>query len=157
LAAVAALAVTLTPVALSSHASSRRLLGPACPAVAAASLVLSAQGKLAPALVLVAAVVLFDASNFVMGTGQTGGVLGTLAGAASVAVLAVLVAAVLDPPFSGYRPFVMCGLVAALVPAGTALGGWISSGRRLPALRRLDSAILAGPAWLIGAHVLLHR
>jgi hypothetical protein len=126
------------------------------PAIAAASVVVARQQGSTEGLTLVAAVLLFDLSNYVMGTGSHGGVLGAIVGATSVAILAVLVAAVLVPPYSGQRPWVMLGLVAALAPVGVRLAGRLGSAG-LPALRRLDSLLLAGPVWVVAVAVLLHR
>jgi hypothetical protein len=75
----------------------------------------------------------------------------------TVGVLAVFVAAVVVPPFSGRAPWILLGLVAALAPMGVWLAGRASPRSRLPALRRLDSLILAGPAWVLGVGLLLHR
>ena len=127
------------------------------PAVAAASVVAARGQGLSEALTLLAAVCLYDMASFLTGTGPRGGVAGALVGMVTVGVLAVFVAAVVVPPFSGRSPWVLLGLVAVLAPAGVALAGRICPGRRLPALRRLDSLILAGPAWVIGVGLLLHR
>ncbi len=127
------------------------------PAVAAASLVAARGQGLSEALTLLAAVCLYDMASFLTGTGPRGGVVGALVGMITIGVLAVFVAAVVVPPFSGRSPWILLGLVAGLAPAGVALAGLICPDRRLPALRRLDSLILAGPAWVIGVGLLLHR
>ena len=128
----------------------------AWPAAAAASLVLSSDASLGVALCLASAICLFDVANYLVGTGPTGGILGALAGMVTVGVLALLVAAVVNPPFSGIRPWVLCGLVAVLAPLGVQVGRRLAGGVPLPALRRLDSLLLAGPAWVIASRVLLH-
>lgn len=125
------------------------------PAAASASLVLAADASLGVALCLVSAICLFDMANYVVGTGRTGGVVGALAGLVTIAVFSMLIAAVVDPPFSGSRPWIMGGLVAVLAPLGVALARRLSRGASLPALRRLDSLLLAGPAWVVASHVLL--
>jgi hypothetical protein len=48
-------------------------------------------------------------------------------------------------------------LLAVTAPAGVALAAHVAPGVRLPALRRLDSLWLAGPAWVIAVAVVLHR
>jgi hypothetical protein len=78
-------------------------------------------------------------------------------GLLTVAVVAVFTAAAIDPPFSGDRPWIVFGLVGVLAPAGVALLSLVVSGVRLPALRRLDSLVLSGPAWVIAVALLLHR
>ena len=91
-----------------------------------------------------------------MGTGTHGGILGAVAGAVMVAILAFLVAATLVPPYSGHRPWVMLGLIAVLAPVGVQLARRLGSAG-LPALRRLDSLLLAGPVWVVAVAVVLHR
>lgn len=126
------------------------------PAAAGASLVLASDASLGVALCLVSAICLFDMANYVVGTGRTGGIVGALAGLVTIAVFSMLIAAVVDPPFSGSRPWIMGGLVAVLAPLGVVLGRRLSRGASLPALRRLDSLLLAGPAWVVASHLLLH-
>lgn len=70
-------------------------------------------------------------------------------------MLAVLAAAVVNPPFSGDRAWVVFGLVAVLCPLGIILGRRVAGGVSLPALRRLDSLLLAGPAWVVASHLVL--
>ncbi len=151
-------------VALLVAAPGRRLpygvlLAAFCPAVAAASVVVALGQGLAEALTLLAAVCLYDMANFLTGTGRgpLGGPVGVVAGWLTVGVLAVLVAAVVVPPYSGVNPWVLLGLVAALAPAGVLLCSRIGRPRPLPALRRLDSLILAGPAWVVAVGLVLHR
>jgi hypothetical protein len=133
------------------------LLAAFCPAVAAASVVVALGQGLAEALTLLAAVCLYDMASFLTGTGPLGGLVGVVAGWLTVGVLAVLVAAVVVPPYSGRNPWVLLGLVAALAPAGVLLCSRIGKTRLLPAVRRLDSLVLAGPAWVVAVGLLLHR
>jgi hypothetical protein len=116
--------------------------------------VLAARQGTELALVLVVTVLAFDVANASMGTGETGGATGATAGALTLAVLAVVVEAVLDPPFVGSSPFVLCGLVAVLAPAGVSLCRRIAPGR-VPALRRLDSLVLLAPAWVAAVALLV--
>ena len=127
------------------------------PAVAAASVVVARGQGLSEALTLLAAVCLYDMASFVTGTGPRGGPAGVLVGMITVGVLAVFVAAVVVPPYSGRTPWILLGLVAVLAPAGVLALGRIGGDRQLPALRRLDSLVLAGPAWVIAVGLLLHR
>ncbi|MDQ2727028.1 MAG: hypothetical protein M3Y91_03985, partial [Actinomycetota bacterium] len=126
------------------------------PAAAAASLVLATLQSVTIGLVLFMAVTLFDASSYVMGVGDTGGRLGALAGALSLAVLGVVLAGVLVVPFSGASPWVLCGMVAVTAPLAVGAGNRLVGSARLPAWRRLDSLFLAGPLWVILATLLLH-
>jgi hypothetical protein len=47
--------------------------------------------------------------------------------------------------------------VAVAAPAGVLLSSLVSARRPVPALRRLDSLVLAAPVWTIGVALLLHR
>ncbi len=127
------------------------------PAIAAASVVAARGQGLSEGLTLVIAICLYDMASFVTGTGPRGGPAGVIVGMITVGVLAVFVAAVLVPPYSGRNPWILLGLVAVLAPAGVFACSYIGRGRPLPALRRLDSLVLAGPAWVIAVSLLLHR
>ena len=73
------------------------------------------------AVTLLAAFCLYDMASFVMGTGPLGGPIGVLAGWLSIGALALFVAAVVVPPYSGRNPWILLGLVAALAPVGVVL------------------------------------
>ena len=131
------------------------LLGPA---VACASVVAAADQGWNLALTLVAGVCAYDLACWVNGSRRVaGGVAGIGAGLLSLGAAAVFVAAVFVPPFSGSRPWVMFGLLGVLCPAGVVLAERVAGSERLPALRRIDSLVLAGPAWVAGVSLLLHR
>lgn len=129
------------------------------PAAAATSVVIARHQGTTLALALIGAVAAYDAASFVMGHGRSalGGPVGEVSGMVAVAVVAVFVAAVLDPPFSGHRPWVVMGAVAVLAPLGVRLGAAAAGNGRLPALRRLDSLFLAGPVWALFVSFYLHR
>jgi hypothetical protein len=128
------------------------------PAVACMSVLLARGQGTNEGVALVGAICAYDAGSFLMGNARSasGGPAGVLFGWVSVGVVAVLVAAMLNP-FSGVRPWVLFGSVALLAPAGVVLADRVVGGLRLPALRRIDSLILAGPAWVVGVAVLLHH
>jgi hypothetical protein len=131
------------------------LLGPA---LACASVVVAAVQGWNFALTLVATVCAYDFACWVNGTRRgAGGWGGIVAGLLTVAAAALFVAAVFVPPFSGWRPWVMLGLVGVLCVAGVALAGKVAASERLPALRRIDALVLAGPAWVAGVAFLLHH
>ena len=129
------------------------------PGIAAASVVLAVRQGSNEAVTLVAAVCLYDMASFIVGNGRTalGGIFGVIAGWISVGVLAVLVTASMNPPYSGRKPLLLFGLIAVLAPAGVALTSLIVRGARLPALRRLDAFVIAGPAWVLAVSAVLHR
>lgn len=129
------------------------------PTVATTCLIIARSQGSSLALALVAATLAFDCGSFIMGHGRTavGGRFGLIFGWLSVAVVAVFVAAVMDPPFSGSRPWVVFAGVGLLAPIGVRLCGLPAGGGRLPAMRRLDSLTLCAPAWVLAAALLLHR
>ncbi|HUJ66642.1 MAG TPA: hypothetical protein VLX59_13940, partial [Acidimicrobiales bacterium] len=137
----------------------RSTVGILGPSVAAVAVVLARHQGSNEAVALVAAICCYDAAAFIFGTGRgaLGGISGVVAGLVAVGVAAVLTAAALDPPFSGTRPCIVFGLVGVLAPVGVALLSLAVGGARLPALRRLDSLVLSGPAWVIAMAVVLHR
>lgn len=136
--------------------SVRLLVAVFLPSIAAASAVAARTQGFSEGVTLLVAICLFDMANFLTGSSSRGGPAGVVFGALTLAVLAVLVSAVVVPPFSGHSAWVLVGLVAVLAPAGVYLASAVA-GRPLPALRRLDSLALAGPAWVVGVQLLLHR
>jgi hypothetical protein len=137
----------------------RLLAGVLGPAVASMAVVLARWQGTNEAVALVAAVCGYDMAAFIFGTGRgaLGGTGGVVAGIITVAVVAVFSAAAIDPPFSGDRPWIVFGVAGLLAPAGVALLDLVVSGARLPALRRLDSLALSGPAWVIAVALVLRR
>lgn len=170
-AALAGLVVTggalVTLVLASGYAASARplrsvgsrLVASFAPTLAATSVVMARHQGSHLALALVAAVLAYDAGAFLMGNSRTplGGPVGVAFGALSVAVVAIFVAAVMNPPFTGSRPWVVFAAVAVLAPVGVRLCQLAAGDGRLPAVRRLDSLALAGPIWVLAAALLLHR
>jgi hypothetical protein len=136
-----------------------RLVVGVAPSVAVTSVVVARHQGSSLALALVAAALAYDAGSFLMGHGRSavGGWLGVVFGVASVAVVAVFVAALMDPPFSGSKPWVGFGAVAVLAALGVRLSQAAAGGARLPAVRRLDSLWLAAPVWVVLSALLLHR
>jgi hypothetical protein len=112
---------------------------------------------LVPALALLAWILAIDASTFIVGSGAGRKWEGIVAGAASAGALGLAVAAVLVPPFRGLSPVVLAAIPALLVPAGTMAASALLGRDEapVPALRRLDAFLVAGPVWLVAAAVLL--
>lgn len=110
-----------------------------------------------PALVLVALVHAVDGSAFIVGSGARSRWEGPVAGLATAGAMGLAVAATMVPPFRGASPWILAGVVAVAVPAGgvmaTALLGRDEA--PVPALRRLDAYLVAGPAWALLATLLL--
>jgi hypothetical protein len=128
------------------------------PLVAAASLVIADSQSANLALTLVVLLCIYDCASYINGNGRgAGGALGVAAGLLSVAVFAVFVAAVLDPPFTGFRPWLVIGTTGLLAPVGVWLASRVPGFQRLRVLRRLDSMILAAPAWVVLVAAYVHR
>lgn len=118
-------------------------------AATAAPVVLAAEWGPAVAGVLLWSTFVYDASAYLVGSGSVRRWEGVAAGIASVASLALAVAAVLVPPFRGASPWILAAVAAILLPLGPLAGTALLGRRRaaVPALRRIDSLLLAGPAW----------
>ena len=125
--------------------------------LAAAAPVLLRTRGLAEAGTLLALVWAFDAGDYVVGVGAGKRWEGPAAGLAGMAVVTLCTTAVLVPPFEGTSGWVLGGIAAALAPLGPVVVSALlrSSKADVPAARRLDSLVLAGPAFAIGALLLL--
>lgn len=137
----------------------RRAAASLAPMLAVTAVVVARHQGSTLALALVGATLAYDMGAFVMGNGRgaLGGPLGVAFGVVSIAVVAVFVAAVVNPPFSGSRPVVVFAGLAVLAPVGVWLLDRAVAGERLPAARRFDSLALSGPFWVVAAALLLHR
>ncbi len=121
----------------------------------ASPVVVSLEAGRAAAYVLLVAVCLYDASVFVVGTGSRNSWEGPAAGVLTLAPFFLVVGSVLQPPFDGDSPWVLGALTAVLVPFGAPLATVLAgSPGRYPGLRRIDSLLLVGPAWMIGCAAL---
>jgi hypothetical protein len=149
-------AATLGP--RSDPGPARRLLIVLLPAAGASGLVLSRAQGLPSGMVLAGMVCVYDSAAYLIGTDAKWPWEGPVAGLASVAALTVLVAAVLAPPFRGSSPWILGGLAAILAPLGPRVARQLirDPAARVPALRRLDSLLLLGPAWAVAAALLAH-
>lgn len=125
------------------------------PAVASGAAVAAMKQDASLGALLVTLACLFDAANFVVGTGETGGYVGAAAGAGVVALVMVAMDSLVDADLRG-RPMAVLALVAiVLLPVGIQLGRQATAGKILPAFRRFDSLLVAGPAWLVVMLVVL--
>lgn len=124
---------------------------------AAASLVLLAHYEIGAVIVLLVFVMVYDASDFVVGSGSSNGIEGPLAGALSISAIAMLFAVTEVPPFHGVDVWNFAMLAAVACPAGQMIASAMLPGAsaKAPALRRIDSMIVAAPAWagLIGLYL----
>lgn len=161
--AAAAIAVVLVASAifgpLGQPSVVRRLVFVIAPGLGAAGLIMARVQGLDIGLVLAGMVTVFDSANYLIATGAPNRWEGSVAGAASIAALTLFVAAVLVPPFTGASPWLLGGGAALLAPVGPVLARWVTGDPTapVPALRRLDSLFLVGPAWVAGVAYLLHH
>jgi hypothetical protein len=119
--------------------------------------VLVRQTGIAPTLLLLALVSVYDAGAYLVGTGAASAWEGPAAGVAALIPVTIFASVVLIPPFSGAEPLLLGVLAAVLAPAGPVAASALLGDRsaHAPALRRLDSLLLLGPLWAWFALVML--
>ena len=122
--------------------------------VAAASPALTYRIDLGGFIALILFVCVYEMGDFLIGSGSSNHIEGPLAGMAGIAVFAFAMAVVHLPPFEGYEVAGFAAAAAVLCPLGQLAGSAVlpRSDARAPALRRLDSLILLGPAWTFGLY-----
>ncbi len=124
--------------------------------MASAGLVLSHRFETGAAVALVLMVSAYEAGDYLVGSGGRFAVEGPLAGAAAILVVTFAVTAVGVNPFEFPTAFGFGAMAAVLCPLGQLLGSAVLPGAAAPApaLRRLDSLLLLGPAWawIVGAY-----
>jgi hypothetical protein len=125
--------------------------------LAAAAPVLVRGVGITEAVVFVTLVGVYDASNYLVGSGAASAWEGPAAGAAFILAVTVAVAAVLVPPFRGVTPWIFGFLTAVLAPLGPYAASALlpEPKTRAPGLRRLDAWMVAGPVWALLAAWLL--
>lgn len=123
--------------------------------LAAAAPVALARSDTGAALALVLLVSAYDAGDYLFAADARRGWIGVLGGAAAVGVLGFSLFVVALPPFGGAPVLGFAAAVAVLAPLGQVVASWVLPDGRAVAsgLRRLDSLILAGPAWLLLLHL----
>jgi hypothetical protein len=119
--------------------------------LAGASVVAVAAQDLGAAVALLLLLSAYDAGNYLVGSDSRWPIIGIVAGEAAVAVLSFSLFVVAFPPFGGAEVVLYAAVLGVLAPLGQVAGSWIlPDGRALASgLRRLDSALLAGPAWMV--------
>ncbi len=121
-------------------------------AVAGGSVVLLAEREIWAAVAIVLLASAYEAGDFLVGSGAANNVEGPLAGAAAVLVVSMAVAAGGFPPFDVGEAMLFGLSVAPLALAGQYLATAMLPHSRAfaPALRRVDSLLLAAPIWYLG-------
>lgn len=121
-------------------------------AVAGGCIVLLAELEIWAAISLVLIVSAYETGDFLIGSGASNSVEGPVAGFAAVLVTSLVVAAS-GVSFDDVATAMIFGVaVAPLAFAGQILGSGILPHSRAfaPALRRVDSLLLAAPVWYVG-------
>lgn len=126
-------------------------------ALAGGCLVLLADREVWSAIALVLLVSAYETGDFIVGSGSANSIEGPLAGGAAVLVMSLVVAAAGFPPFGVGEALGFGVLVAPLALAGQYLATAMLPHSRAfaPALRRVDSYLLAAPVWYLLASVLI--
>ncbi len=125
------------------------------PGVAAAAPILAGRIQLGAALVLVVLVCAYEVGDFVVGSGSANMVEGPVVGIVSVAVvtfsLTVFDQIIGIPPFDGFSLVFFGVALGVLAPLGPICASILlpRADARAPALRRLDTLIVAGPVWTL--------
>ncbi|QGG93778.1 hypothetical protein [Actinomarinicola tropica] len=120
--------------------------------LAAASVVLLYRVDIGAAVTIVLLVSAYEVGDFLVGTGAANQVEGPVSGILLMAVLtAALSVLVPPPPFEGSAIWLFAAVVAVGAPLGQVLASAIlpRAGAPARALRRLDSYLVAAPAWLV--------
>ncbi|WP_426574361.1 hypothetical protein [Aquihabitans sp. McL0605] len=124
---------------------------------AAASLVLLAEYEIGALLILLVFVMVYDASDFIMGSGASNGVEGPVYGILFIAAATTLFAVLKVPPFRGVDIWSFSVLAMIACPAGQILASAMlpRANSHAPALRRLDTMLVVAPAWagLVGLYL----
>lgn len=122
------------------------------PTVAAGCLVLLADLDIGAVVALVLLVSAYETGDYLIGSGSASAIEGPLAGGVAVLVVAATVAALPFTPFSIGEALVFGAAVFPLALAGQYLASAMLPHARAwaPALRRLDSMLLAAPVWYAG-------
>jgi hypothetical protein len=159
------LVVAALVAAVASPVRDRRALGRAGQVVlaagacggAAASLVLLAEYEIGAIIVLLVFVMVYDASDYVVGSGAGNAVEGPVAGMIFIAAAAAVAAGLRTPPFGGVDIWSFAVLAMIACPAGQVLASAMlpQANAHAPALRRLDSYLVVAPAWagLVGLYI----
>lgn len=124
---------------------------------AAASLVLLADYEIGAVIILLVYLMVYDASDYVVGSGATNGIEGPLAGGLFIGAATLLLAELEVPPFRGAEIWNFAVLAAVACPVGQVIASAMLPRADVPApaLRRLDSLLVAAPAWagLLGLYL----
>ncbi len=121
--------------------------------LAAASVILAMRYEIGAGVILLAMVMAFDLGDFLIGSGAGSLLEGPVAGALMIVLVTAVAAIIGAPPFHGALVWAFAAGAMVLCPLGQVAASWLlpDATTRAPALRRLDSLLLVGPAWAFAA------
>ncbi|MFP4511877.1 MAG: hypothetical protein ACLFRV_02895, partial [Acidimicrobiales bacterium] len=119
--------------------------------LAAASVVVLYRFDIGAAVMLILMLSAYESGDYLIGSGATNVVEGPFSGLLAVIVVTGAAAVVQPPPFHAAGLWLYAMVAAASAPVGQVLASAIlpRAGAPAPALRRLDSYLVTGPAWLV--------
>lgn len=125
--------------------------------LAAACVVLTRDLEISAAVLLILFVSVYDAGDFLIGSGSSNSIEGPLTGIVTIAVTAMVVAALQIPPFEGTAVFAFAAVAAVACPLGQLAGSALlpAADAHAPAVRRLDSLLILAPVWVWAAGIFI--
>ncbi len=119
--------------------------------LAAAAPVLAYRVDVGAAAALIIFVSVYEMGDYLVGSGSKNAVEGPLAGFTAIAVFAFALWVITFVPFRENSLLAFGALAAGLCPVGQLLASALlpRSDARAPALRRIDSLLVLGPAWMV--------
>jgi hypothetical protein len=125
--------------------------------LAAASMVLAVRLDISVALVLLLFVSAYEFGDYLVGSGADNSWEGPVAGIVSILCVNLILAVFRVPPFHGPDSWAFAALAAVCCPLGQFAGSIVlpDAAAKAPALRRLDSLLVLGLAWvwLVGLYI----
>jgi sulfur-carrier protein len=127
------------------------------PGLTAMSMVLLARLDQGSAIALLLLVSAYETGDYIVGSGARNPYEGPAAGLTAIVVVTFIVSTLPISALSFGEAWFFGGLVGVLAPIGQLLASALlpSAGSPASALRRLDSLLLAAPAWWLGLAVVL--
>ena len=125
--------------------------------MAAASVAITARYEIGAVIVLVVLVGVYEASDYIVGSGAASSLEGPLAGIIAMAAVTLPVVFLEVTPWRGADAWLFTALAAVCCPIGQLVASGLlpDPDSPAPALRRIDSFLVLGPlwAWLLGLYL----
>jgi hypothetical protein len=119
--------------------------------LAAASVVMLYRIDIGAAVMLILIVSAYETGDYLIGSGASNTIEGPFSGSLAIVVITGAAAVAQPPPFTSIGLWFYALVAAVSAPVGQMLASAIlpRAGASAAALRRLDSYLLTGPAWLV--------